>query len=370
MVKGDGGAVGLTENPSALRRWMLSGPELARLVNEFEAEMNVEVNRQVPTQHHEVQTSFQVSFTRDVKALVATMENLRNPFMEDSGDLLVLDTKEIAGPAAVTRMRQSETNGREQSNTFLAERLIKRSKSLYDPIKRNKLSFFNEPARKTSKASQQISSLKSDCSLFARLFISCQTREGDLDDFFKHENQGCPPSLSNLGKLRLPRKKSELAECLQNHTAPKSEIPTNIEVIIIDGAAIVNMVKPGTEKTFANYADQSFLPYVKAQLRHARRVDIVWDDYIEHSLKATTRCNRGAGVRRRVAGNNQLPRNWKEFLRVDANKRELFKFLAECVSSMDVEPGIQVITTHDQGVLCMNYSRFASKTFRLQSFRF
>lgn len=25
-VKGDGGAVGLTENPEALRRWMLAGP--------------------------------------------------------------------------------------------------------------------------------------------------------------------------------------------------------------------------------------------------------------------------------------------------------------------------------------------------------
>ena len=35
-VKGDGGAVGLTENPSALRRWMVSGPEMARLNGEFE----------------------------------------------------------------------------------------------------------------------------------------------------------------------------------------------------------------------------------------------------------------------------------------------------------------------------------------------
>ena len=28
-VKDDGGAVGLTENPAALRRWMVSGPEMA-----------------------------------------------------------------------------------------------------------------------------------------------------------------------------------------------------------------------------------------------------------------------------------------------------------------------------------------------------
>jgi len=35
-VKGDGGAVGLTENPAALRHWMVSGPEMARLIGEFE----------------------------------------------------------------------------------------------------------------------------------------------------------------------------------------------------------------------------------------------------------------------------------------------------------------------------------------------
>ena len=31
LVKGDGGAVGLTEDPAALRRWMVSGPEVCNL---------------------------------------------------------------------------------------------------------------------------------------------------------------------------------------------------------------------------------------------------------------------------------------------------------------------------------------------------
>ena len=34
-VKGDGGAVGLTDNPSALRWWMVAGPEVARVIGEF-----------------------------------------------------------------------------------------------------------------------------------------------------------------------------------------------------------------------------------------------------------------------------------------------------------------------------------------------
>ena len=109
------------------------------------------------------------------------------------------------------------------------------------------------------------------------------------------------------------------------------------------------MIKPGTEKTFSGYAEQSFLPYVKTQLRHVKRVDIAWDEYVENSLKATTRSDRGAGVRRRVAANNQLPGNWKEFLRVDENKRELFKFLAESTSSLQVEK--QVISTYGKQVL-------------------
>ena len=30
-IKGEGGAVGLTEDPAALRRWMIAGPELSRI---------------------------------------------------------------------------------------------------------------------------------------------------------------------------------------------------------------------------------------------------------------------------------------------------------------------------------------------------
>ena len=45
-VKGGGGAVGLTENPVALHRWMVSGPEVARAINEFQTtkEINIKKN--------------------------------------------------------------------------------------------------------------------------------------------------------------------------------------------------------------------------------------------------------------------------------------------------------------------------------------
>ncbi|KAK3728106.1 hypothetical protein QZH41_014263 [Actinostola sp. cb2023] len=223
--------------------------------------------------------------------------------------------------------------------------------AIFEACGPNVFGVFTSPTPKTThKAQEKLSSLKRDCSLFSRLFISCQTREGNLDNFFEHENQGCPPSLSKLGKLLLPSKKSELAECLQSFTTPQSKMPDDVDAIIVDGAVVVNMIKPRSQRTFADYSTQSFLPYVQSQLRHVKRVDIVWDEYFETSLKATTRDKRGLGSRRRVQPNNPLPRNWQQFLRNDENKRELFRFLAECASVLGGEK--QVITTYGSEVLC------------------
>ena len=39
LVKGSGDAVGLTENPSAFRRWIVAGPEQVCLLVEFESQI-------------------------------------------------------------------------------------------------------------------------------------------------------------------------------------------------------------------------------------------------------------------------------------------------------------------------------------------
>ena len=44
-VKGDGGAVRLIQNPEALRRWAVAGPELARLIAEFDKSMDASNKR-------------------------------------------------------------------------------------------------------------------------------------------------------------------------------------------------------------------------------------------------------------------------------------------------------------------------------------
>ncbi|CAG2195144.1 unnamed protein product [Mytilus edulis] len=166
--------------------------------------------------------------------------------MEDSQDLLVLDTKDIAPTSVVDTIRKIEKIGKTQYEKYIEDRLIKRTVPIFEPIKKNALALFRTPHGKTVSAMKdKISILKSDVSLFSRLYISCQTRGGDLEDFFAHENNINPPALSQHGKMRLGTKSDLLSKCLEPLTTTTCDAP-EVDALVIDGAAIVNMLKPST----------------------------------------------------------------------------------------------------------------------------
>ena len=132
------------------------------------------------------------------------------------------------------------------------------------------------------------------------------------------------PSLSNMGKLRIGNK-SNLMPCLENLAPVKVRLSTSrAQVSILDGADIVNMLRPGTAKTSKAYVTDVFVPYVLSQLQHVKRLGIVWDRCIADSLKFETRSTRGKGIRRKVEPQSAVPGNWQAFLRIDANKTEPF----------------------------------------------
>ncbi len=144
-VKGDGGAVGLTtQNVTALQRWMVAGPEMARLINEFQESMKKN-ERVSDFRHHEQCHSMQLTFFDQVKALTNVIEEMGNPFFEESDELLVLDTRDIADPLVVKAMYVLKKTGQVQYNTFITERLVQQTKLINDPIKRNNFPLFSRP---------------------------------------------------------------------------------------------------------------------------------------------------------------------------------------------------------------------------------
>ena len=214
-------------------------------------------------------------------------------------------------------------------------------------VKKNKLLLLSSKIMAPKKKGQ-VAFLQDDCSLFSRLYIACQSRDGNLTEFFKYENQPWPPALYKLGNLR-DGNTSDLLHILEGPDRVGYERPP-VDAILLDGAVIVHMLSPGTAKTFQEYTDNVFIPYVRRQLESTNRVDVIWDVYRVDSLKAEVRERRGAGIRRRVLSASQIPRNWKSFLRVSENKSELFHFLAEEVSLIQVD-GKEVYSTCGEHVL-------------------
>ena len=99
------------------------------------------------------------------------------------------------------------------------------------------------------------------------------------------------------------------------------------------------------------YSERVFLPYIKQSIENVQRLDLVWDEYIPNSLKASTRQKSSTGARRRVLPSTMVPRNWQEFLRLDNNKKELLLLFSEQVVKMAIE-GRQIIVTKGEEVLC------------------
>jgi len=77
----------------------MAGPKIGRLIGEFKDEPDFR-NTPPDTRHYDQSASVQNTFVKDAQSMVNVNEDFQNPFQKESQNLLVLDIKEIAPPAA------------------------------------------------------------------------------------------------------------------------------------------------------------------------------------------------------------------------------------------------------------------------------
>ena len=174
------------------------------------------------------------------------------------------------------------------------------------------IALFKSKAPSLSKGKQQIKNLKNDCNLFSQLYISSAYRDGNLVEFFKHENLPWPPSLSDEGDLYLPSKKSDL---LHLSKSGQPVPPALYHASVYEGASMVHSLPLKTATTFGEYAEIVFLPWLRDQMKYCQRLDVIWDRYNKESLKETTRNKRGSELRRKVSETRKLPKHFADFLK-------------------------------------------------------
>ena len=120
---------------------------------------------------------------------------------------------------------------------------------------------------------------------------------------------------------------SDLMGCLEQHVKSPRDSRPETDVSIMDCAVLVNIFRPEGCKPFGDNAANLFVTHIKREQNKAQRVDIVWDQYFDNSLKAQTREKPAVGPtqHRRVEVSSPIPKNGQQLLRLNSNKIEFFK---------------------------------------------
>ena len=120
------------------------------------------------------------------------------------------------------------------------------------------------------KEARKLIIAKNNVALFSRKYISCQTREGDLKNFFSHENQTSPTSLSEIRDIRTAKSKSSSIKCIEEAYEIHQQECSQADWKIFDGGALVNMLQSVNCRTFDDYAQNVVMGYIKSQLHPLR----------------------------------------------------------------------------------------------------
>ena len=255
--------------------------------------------------------------------------------------MIDLDQSLIMPPEVDKTMRDIEKVGTQLFASFMQKRIMSQEESFTATIPRTNMKLFktclSEPRRKSDAAI-----IKDQHSKSTLILLAANSGRTISESLFTHESSTLPPSLTGKGKMH-HGEKSEILECIVPNELDNQRPATTAAVL--DGAVLVQMIRPRNSGTFGDYFLKEFVPYILSWFDSNDRVDIVWDVYSRTSLKAGTREQRGSGLRRRVTFSTKVPGNWAAFLRVDFNKQELFVEIANNLKVLQLLEGKQLFTT-------------------------
>ena len=205
----------------------------------------------------------------------------------------------------VKSLRGAEKVGKDQYLEIIEDVFINCKQSIMDVLHDNKVLTYSSIIKKgVSRAKVEKDLSKHNTNLFAQLFLSNKAvdEDSDKEEFFSYENDEDPPSIAFGGQMR-PGTKVDILTCITNESSIAVSLPENVTYECLDGAVIVHLIKGRKGTPFLEYAQKQFIPFIEKRLKKVRRLDIIFDQYFEDSIKSLTRekrANYGPSVRIKI----------------------------------------------------------------------
>ena len=282
--------------------------------------------------HNEMQSPRMAKDEKDVSAVEAIIESWNNPFFGTQNITSISTAKEAPADVSCDLMNAYEI-GEKEFQHFKEERLENSppKKKFHDPMKLKKLKTFTSLTKKKAVTTQgRTMILKADRSLFGRMIISGQSRKIEVKEMLQHSLGPMPWSLATAEGYPRKTNKAALAAHLQKNVQ-LADRPPNNSATIIDGMSLVQKVSVGSNQTTFGSVASSLMAMVLHEGSESSRIDVVFDTYMENSIKNTERSMRGEEPGVQVVNINapQLIKQWRKFLSQMKNKTSLIRFLVE-----------------------------------------
>ena len=261
--------------------------------------------------HGELQAPRIAKDEKAVSAVQNLIDSWNNPFAEDQNVVSISKPKEA--PDDVRRdLLQAQSIGEQEYQKFKRERLESTPPKVkfHDPLKLKKLKTFSSLSKqKKIKTAGRAVILKTDRTLFTRMIIMGQSRKIDVRDLLSHSLGPLPWALATPEGL--PRKTNKAALAAQ-----------------LDAIGLVQKIDVASSPTtFGSVASTFFTMALNEGGPQSTRIDIVFDTYIEISIKNVERSIRGQVQRVQLANitATQIIRQWRRFLSANEFKKEEYR---------------------------------------------
>ena len=204
-----------------------------------------------------------------------------------------LATNDVATSEIQQDMLSAENQGRQLVSEHVTSWFIEENVPFFYSFKKNNSKTFKTMYQTTVPGKQNEQKvIKADRRLLQRLLTASMAgRQIKMDEILHHELSSLPLSLARMNGDMNCTSKSDMINILMGDIEVQHSVPAQDDshktCIIIDVHALIQALgKPHNCKTFQDYAGIYFKAVTKNIGETVKRIDVLFDTYIEKSMKA------------------------------------------------------------------------------------
>ena len=334
--KSKGGIVGISLNADVVQRWFLTSHERAAMMSTVKQMCGIDDPDRVGTHKQAAPKRVQRN-ENDVQKIVTCFSSglMKDTFSEESDSLSNIASGVVLPAYVAERLVTSLEKGQEQMNSFIQQRLNSNDVSFWDAIPSLKIKTFCSTAMKTTVkgSDEKLLASTEDRDLFGRLLIVANVRQVNLREILCFELSTVPYSLAHTDGTIRKTTKSVLLQILEKEVTVEPWLPSLLTmptVYILDAMALVQTLKFGAASTFGEMASKYFEVLTAYYRQGCQRLDVVFDQYWQLSIKAGEWKKRGEAstLEVRIHGESTpVPKQFPKYISNAANKVSLSAFL-------------------------------------------